>query len=226
MTWSQKCQQRRWHKHSLQEWTTWIHDLDAGGFGRFSKQGWKEWVRKMMKEEGEPKKGLTSQGKPAQGRPAQGPPSKDVMQKLEDEPEGGTGSQPSAPKNIRKAREDFLAMMSPIPVPLQSLGALLRGRALHINDAELFWMRLTCTEMRLCATAELDRRGNVSEYFRKMRIKDMVRRLPTEVQNSLAGRNGRIEMLKERAKLGLKHDDFIIKYAGERLLTRTEYDTC
>ena len=59
-----------------------------------------------------------------------------------------------------------------------------------------------------------------------MRINHMVRRLPTEVQNSLAGRNGRIEMLKERAKLGLKHDDFIIKYAGERLLTRTEYDTC
>ena len=39
-------------------------------FGRYTKEGWSDWVDRMLEEHGEPTKGKP----PAQGPPAQGPP--------------------------------------------------------------------------------------------------------------------------------------------------------
>ncbi len=50
MGWTEKCQKVRFFKHSLDEWTAWIASLRDEGFGRYTKQGWADWLERMKRQ--------------------------------------------------------------------------------------------------------------------------------------------------------------------------------
>ena len=48
MGWTDECQKTRYLKHSMPQWTAWIDGLPEEGFGRYTKQGWKDWFNTMQ----------------------------------------------------------------------------------------------------------------------------------------------------------------------------------
>ena len=96
MDWTPERQKRIYDEYTLQEWANWIFGMEDVGWGRLTKEEWRDWAHDMGQEHGMPAKGLGSpqmageygepeagawgararpaQGQPAQGQPAQGPP--------------------------------------------------------------------------------------------------------------------------------------------------------
>ena len=62
MGWSDSCQKKRWHKHSLQEWKAWIDGLDETGYCHYDKKEWGEWAASMLQKHGPPEKEQPAQG--------------------------------------------------------------------------------------------------------------------------------------------------------------------
>ena len=88
MGWTPECQKKKWDNWTLAEWREWIQQINTR-FGRYTKEGWSDWVDRMLDEHGEPKKATnkgsssSSQVPPAQGPPAQGPPPAKLKGKAE-----------------------------------------------------------------------------------------------------------------------------------------------
>ena len=76
MVWTAKCQRVRWFKNTPQQWTNWADLLTEEGFGRFTKQGWTDWIEKMNSShpQTEPPPPHAQEPPPPPAQPEQGPP--------------------------------------------------------------------------------------------------------------------------------------------------------
>ena len=71
MGWTRACQKRIYDEYTIQEWANWIFRMEDVGWGRLTKDEWRDWVHQMMEEHGLPRKGWRSS---SSSRPPPPPP--------------------------------------------------------------------------------------------------------------------------------------------------------
>ena len=52
MGWTEDCQKHRYWEYTEHEWRYWIESLPDTGFGRYNKQGWEDWLERMIEKHG------------------------------------------------------------------------------------------------------------------------------------------------------------------------------
>ena len=52
MGWTEDCQKHCYWEHTEHAWRYWIESLPDTGFGRYNKQGWEDWLERMIEKHG------------------------------------------------------------------------------------------------------------------------------------------------------------------------------